>query len=140
MNIKNKPVIQVGQKDQIIINLKREIELFKMENKWLKQQLNKISGGEFEIESSRDSMRQQPLPPLHENELGPGNNVDFNDGRTTGNGSVRSRSNIGVSSSQQIQRPNQNQPNQLNDKLLKEYNFEIKRLRSENNQFRTKNM
>ena len=33
-------------------------------------------------------------------------------------------------------------PNQqgLNDKLLKEFNFEIGRLRNDNNQFRTKNM
>jgi len=52
MNIKNKPVVQMGQKDQIILNLNREIELFKMENKWLKQQLHQLSGGEFEIESS----------------------------------------------------------------------------------------
>lgn len=33
MNIKNKPIVQVGAKDQIIINLKRETELLKMENK-----------------------------------------------------------------------------------------------------------
>jgi len=33
-------------------------------------------------------------------------------------------------------------PNQqgLNDKILKEFNFEIGRLRNDNNQFRTKNM
>lgn len=33
MNIKNKPIVQVGAKDQIIINLKREVELLRMENR-----------------------------------------------------------------------------------------------------------
>jgi len=32
MNIKNKPVLQIGSKEQIILNLRREIELLKMEN------------------------------------------------------------------------------------------------------------
>lgn len=79
MNIKNKPVIQMSQKDQIIVNLKREIELFKMENKWLKQQLHKISGGEFEIESSQNSFRKQGLPPLGDADtnLNNGNDIQF---------------------------------------------------------------
>jgi len=81
MNIKNKPVVQMGQKDQIILNLNREIELFKMENKWLKQQLHQISGGEFEIESSTrsNSIRQQGLPPLYESDMQNVNNIDFVD-------------------------------------------------------------
>jgi len=76
MNIKNKPVIQMGPKDQIIVNLKREIELYKMENRWLKVQLNQISGGEFEIESS--AMRSSVnLPALHENEINKNQDIDF---------------------------------------------------------------
>jgi len=32
MNIKNKPVVMMDAKEQIIFNLKREIQLIKMEN------------------------------------------------------------------------------------------------------------
>ncbi|OMJ79509.1 hypothetical protein SteCoe_20477 [Stentor coeruleus] len=45
MNIKNKPVIQVDNKEQIIFNLKREIQLLKLENDYLKDQLSRINGG-----------------------------------------------------------------------------------------------
>jgi hypothetical protein len=36
MNIKNKPVVQMDAKEQIIYNLKREIYLLKLENDYLK--------------------------------------------------------------------------------------------------------
>ena len=36
MNIKNKPVVQMDAKEQIIYNLKREIFLLKLENDYLK--------------------------------------------------------------------------------------------------------
>lgn len=36
MNIKNKPVIQLDAKEQVIFNLRREIDLLKLENTWLK--------------------------------------------------------------------------------------------------------
>lgn len=39
MNIKNKPVIQMDEKEQIIFNLRREIQLLKMENEYLKDKL-----------------------------------------------------------------------------------------------------
>jgi hypothetical protein len=45
MNIKNKPVIQVDGKEQIIFNLKREIALLKLENEYLKENLTRINGG-----------------------------------------------------------------------------------------------
>jgi kinesin family member 12 len=45
MNIKNKPVIQVDNKEQIIFNLKREIQLLKLENEYLKEQLQRATGG-----------------------------------------------------------------------------------------------
>ena len=37
MNIKNKPILQMDTKEQIIFNLKREIQLLKMENNYLKE-------------------------------------------------------------------------------------------------------
>lgn len=37
MNIKNKPIIQMDEKEQIIFNLKREIYLLKLENEYLKE-------------------------------------------------------------------------------------------------------
>jgi len=37
MNIKNKPVVQMDAKEQIIYNLKREIYLLKLENEYLKE-------------------------------------------------------------------------------------------------------
>ncbi len=39
MNIKNKPVIQMDEKEQIIFNLRKEIQLLKMENEYLKEKL-----------------------------------------------------------------------------------------------------
>lgn len=39
MNIKNKPVIQMDQKEQIIFNLRREIQLLRLENSYLKDKL-----------------------------------------------------------------------------------------------------
>lgn len=39
MNIKNKPVVQMDAKEQIIYNLKREIYLLKLENEYLKEQV-----------------------------------------------------------------------------------------------------
>lgn len=39
MNIKNKPILQMDPKDQIIFNSRREIQLLKMENAYLKEKL-----------------------------------------------------------------------------------------------------
>ena len=44
MNIKNKPVIQMDAKEQIIFNLKREIHLLKLENEYLKDQIYRLNG------------------------------------------------------------------------------------------------
>lgn len=35
MNIKNKPVVQMDAKEQIILTLRKEIQLLKMENEFL---------------------------------------------------------------------------------------------------------
>ena len=45
MNIKNKPIIQMDEKEQIIFNLKREIQLLKLENEYLKEQVYRLNGG-----------------------------------------------------------------------------------------------
>lgn len=46
MNIKNKPVVQLDAKEQVIYNLRREVELLKLENKWLKGKMHEMNGGE----------------------------------------------------------------------------------------------
>ncbi|KRX04696.1 P-loop containing nucleoside triphosphate hydrolase [Pseudocohnilembus persalinus] len=64
MNIKNKPVVQMDQKDQIIFNLQREIELLRMENKYLREQLQRVSNGlPIEIPDFLPNKKGQ-LPPL----------------------------------------------------------------------------
>lgn len=45
MNIKNKPIIQMDAKEQIIYNLKREIHLLRLENEYLKEQVYRLNGG-----------------------------------------------------------------------------------------------
>ena len=45
MNIKNKPILQMDAKEQIIFNLKREIQLLRMENTYLKEQVTRLNGG-----------------------------------------------------------------------------------------------
>lgn len=71
MNIKNKPVIQVDGKEQIIFNLKREIALLKMENEYLKENLARITGGMTPIAMDPSKSRalsaksnNSKLPPI----------------------------------------------------------------------------
>lgn len=45
MNIKNKPIVQMDAKEQIIFNLKREIQLLKLENEFLKGEVMRLNGG-----------------------------------------------------------------------------------------------
>lgn len=45
MNIKNKPVIQLDAKEQIIYNLRKEIDLLKLENNFLKTKVQEFNGG-----------------------------------------------------------------------------------------------
>jgi hypothetical protein len=45
MNIKNKPIIQMDEKEQIIYNLRREAALLKVENDYIKQEIYKMNGG-----------------------------------------------------------------------------------------------
>ena len=53
MMIKNKPIIYVDNKEQILYNLKRKIQLLKLENEYLKEKLRKITG--MSVEASRSS-------------------------------------------------------------------------------------
>ena len=46
MNVKNKPVIQMDDKSQSIYNLTRENELLRMENKFLREQLQRAANGQ----------------------------------------------------------------------------------------------
>jgi hypothetical protein len=39
MNIKNKPILQMDAKEQIIFNQRKEIQLLRMENEYLKEKL-----------------------------------------------------------------------------------------------------
>ena len=45
MNIKNKPVLQLDAKEQVIYNLRREIDLLKMESNWLRAKAEELNGG-----------------------------------------------------------------------------------------------
>lgn len=44
MNIKNKPVIKMDAKEQIKFNLKREVELLRLQNNFLRQEYMKVTG------------------------------------------------------------------------------------------------
>ena len=63
MNIKNKPILQMDAKEQIIFNLKREIQLLKMENTYLKEQVTRLNGGQplqpFPTQMMEQQMIQQ---------------------------------------------------------------------------------
>jgi hypothetical protein len=49
MNIKNKPVVQMEEKDQIIYGLARERDLLRLENQYLREQIEKITKGKVPI-------------------------------------------------------------------------------------------
>lgn len=44
MNIKNKPIIKMDAKEQIKFNLKREVELLRLQNNFLRQEYAKLTG------------------------------------------------------------------------------------------------
>lgn len=54
MNIKNKPIIQMDAREQVRFNLKREIQLLKLQNNFLKQELGKLVGNGFDIPPVED--------------------------------------------------------------------------------------
>ena len=73
MNIKNKPVVQMDTKEQVVYNLRREIHLLKLENEYLKEQLSRVSAGmpPLETRSRRQANKLPPIQhPAHEQEPG----------------------------------------------------------------------
>ena len=74
MNIKNKPVIQMDPKEQIIFNLTRENELLRMENQYLREQLQRASQGlPIEIPDFLPLNKTKQLPPLSSSKRTPSN-------------------------------------------------------------------
>ena len=62
MNIKNKPIVQMEEKDQIIYGLMRERDLLRLENQYLREQIEKSTKGKAimpKVEASKKA-----LPPL----------------------------------------------------------------------------
>lgn len=45
MNIRNKPLLQVDSEEHLILNLRREAHILRMENEYLKEQLARVNGG-----------------------------------------------------------------------------------------------
>lgn len=73
MNIKNKPVVQMDPKEQIIFNLTRENELLKMENQYLREQLQRATQGlPIEIPDFLPQQKTKQLPPLSSSKRTPG--------------------------------------------------------------------
>mmetsp|Transcript_27302 Transcript_27302/g.49084 ORF Transcript_27302/g.49084 Transcript_27302/m.49084 type:complete len:620 (+) Transcript_27302:1915-3774(+) len=67
MNIKNRPIVQIDGKEQVLFNLKREIQLLRLEKEYLIDQLYKVTGGlPIEIGSRTGSSKSGSgkLPPL----------------------------------------------------------------------------
>ena len=63
MDIKNKPVVQMEEKDQIIYGLARERDLLRLENLYLREQIEKISKGKINI--PKFESKKKELPPLN---------------------------------------------------------------------------
>ena len=45
MNIRNRPILQVDSNDHLILNLRREAYLLRLENDYLKEQITRATGG-----------------------------------------------------------------------------------------------
>ena len=113
MNVKNKPVVHMDDKSQSIFNLTRENELLRMENKYLREQLQRVSNGlPLEIPADFKGVLNQPL------QLGPINS-------TKRQASAGRRLESGKSS---LELPY--------NKVLSEFEGEIARLKLENDRLR----
>ena len=68
-NIQNKPALRVNENDALVLRLRRQIEMLKMENAGLREQLAMVAGGDAEalhamLEQSRQGRSSQtPLLP-----------------------------------------------------------------------------
>ena len=138
MNIKNKPVIQMDAKEQIIYNLKREIYLLKLENEYLKEQVYRLNGGkplklptgvqleqQFKVQTGEAGAQQFILPPI-----GGGSAQSFGSPQRPQNfgpvpGVVGAAGGPGFQGGMDA-----------GYRMLQEFEFEIQRLREENQQLR----
>ena len=68
MNIKNKPKVQMEQKEQEIYTLRSRAQVLRLENEWLKQEIYKLNGGapiEIPLGLKRDPLK---LPPIRQSQ------------------------------------------------------------------------
>ena len=112
MNIKNKPVVQMDQKEQVIYNLTRENELLKMENQYLKEQLDRSKSGlPIDLPEHMSMNGKKQLPPLKSSQS-----------------RLPSGSKMKSGESGNLDMPY--------NKVLSEYEYELDRLKSENEEIR----
>lgn len=74
MNIRNKPVIQMDQKDQIISEIQSEIEALKKENIYLREQYQRVSKGlplKMPELGKNEMIRTQKLEHMYSGHLPP---------------------------------------------------------------------
>eukprot|EP00697_Spironema_sp_BW2_P012623 gnl/Spiro4/29223_TR14293_c0_g1_i1.p1 gnl/Spiro4/29223_TR14293_c0_g1~~gnl/Spiro4/29223_TR14293_c0_g1_i1.p1 ORF type:complete len:657 (+),score=-29.84 gnl/Spiro4/29223_TR14293_c0_g1_i1:112-1971(+) len=119
MNIKNKPVIQMDPKEQIIFNLNRENELLRMENMYLREQLQRVTQGlpiempDF-LPGGGNNGGKKSLPPLQS-------------------------ANKNASSSKKLIPSTDDSDYQVEmpvNKMMGEYQYEVTRLKKENEELR----
>ena len=110
MNIKNKPVIQMDPKEQIIFNQRREIQLLKLENAYLKDTLSQNNGGGQVVIPSAEELSKYK-------------------------GKIQPITGMAMSPQQQTMRP-MIMSGHPDGKLLDEFQIEVERMRQENAQLR----
>jgi len=126
MNIKNKPILQVDPKAQIVLDLTRENELLKAENQYLREQLQRASKGlpiEMPDFSSPQKKSSKFLPPLSGDKKKPSSSKKLGNSINSISSEVRTDSR-----DYQLELPV--------NKLMTEYNYQINQLKSENEELR----
>jgi len=63
MNIRNRPILQVDSTEHMILNLKREAHLLRLENEYLKEQLTRASGGKAPLMVDYTAEAEPPTDP-----------------------------------------------------------------------------
>lgn len=90
MNIKNKPIIKMDAKEQIKFNLKREVQLLRLQNTFLRQEFMKLSGtSHIDMPDVAELHRLIGGAPLEEDGMFPSihnkkNKMDVSQGFATG--------------------------------------------------------
>jgi len=118
MNIKNKPILQADPKSQIVLELTRENELLRMENQFLREQLQRAANGlPIEVPDHLSPQKNtKTLPPLS------------SDRRNASSSKRMGQNDLGESTDYEMELPV--------NKLMTEYNYEITRLKNENEELR----